>query len=309
MQEHCRASWGERVLLLPRFQAAYACPCGRPSQANTKGCTAGALKATVQVQVMPLLGSDCAAGATCACRQGHPTGSHGWITSTFCICLPDHRIAGMAWQPVSTLGIYQNSAPSTTFVHAQHPSWAMLQQQQQQQLGAPTAPSPLQGMVFQQVLPDEQMHLDRHHIYIKDAAQIPDASEAEMAQQAEMHTASGLAGSDMPAAKLLAADALYKLEPTLCDKMNAHLKGSGFGPFEHVGSAVFRLLQLRESGKAAKAEKLEERLTSFADAHHGSMECFMQWPDLLRIKKQRDAFAHPLDIPKLQSMIVTTTQT
>jgi len=213
--------------------------------------------------------------------------------------------ASMAWVGASTLGSYQYCTPTTTLIHKQHPSWTGLQQQQQQQQqqGPPAATSSLKDMVFEQVLPNEQMQINRHHVYIQGTAQIPDASVPEMAQQAVMHATSGLAGSGMSAAKLLAADALYKLEPGLCAKMNAHFKGSGVGPFERVGSAVFRLLQLEESGKQEKAQKLRAHLARFADAHHGSLECLMQWPELLRIKNERDVFAHPLDIPKLQSLI------
>ena len=155
----------------------------------------------------------------------------------------------------------------------------------------------LKGMVFEQVLPGEQLRRERHHISISSEASIPDASVLQLSEHAQAMAASGLAGSGMSAAKLLAADALYKLEPMLCEQLNQHLEQSVFGPFENVGSAVFHLLQLQRKRKAAKAQQLHDLLSTFADAHHGSIECLLQWPELLRLKKERDAFAHPLDIP------------
>ena len=105
--------------------------------------------------------------------------------------------------------------------------------------------------------------------------------------------ASGLVGSGMSAAKLLAVDALYTLEPPLCVKLNHHLEGSPYGPFEHVGSAVFRLLQLQRAGETAKAQQLHDLLSTFASANHGSMECLLQWPELLRLKKERGRLCAP----------------
>lgn len=71
-------------------------------------------------------------------------------------------------------------------------------------------------------------------------------------------------------------DALYKFEPMLCDRLNPmlcdrlneYLVDSMFGPYEHIGSAVFHLLRLQRKGKTVKAQQLYDLLSAFAEAHH-----------------------------------------
>ena len=128
----------------------------------------------------------------------------------------------------------------------------------------------------------------------------PDASLPQLLQQARDCQASGSAGGSMSAAKLLAVDAAYKLEPQLCRQLNAHLEDSEFGPFQSLPDAVFKLLHLQRAGKTSKAGRLERLLSGFATAHHGSMDSLMQWRQLLDLKKERDAFAHPFRMEDLQ---------
>jgi len=189
-----------------------------------------------------------------------------------------------AWRPVAFWGVYSHAAPSI-----QPMNHLQLQQQQQPQQ------HPFQG-VFQQVLSGEGLIHDRSHIYIHGTAGQPDASIPQLMQQAQ--------SASSHSSCFLAVDALYKLEPTLCDQLNDFLETKGFGPFQFVSDAVFLLLQLRRRN-SSEASELEQQLAAFAQEHSSSLDCLMQWPQLLKMKKLRDEDAHPFDVSLLRQQLAS----
>ena len=78
---------------------------------------------------------------------------------------------------------------------------------------------------------------------------------------------------------------LYK-EVNLVPKLNDHLAGAPFGPYDHVSEAVNELLRLKkQSHKKKKAQELESLLASFAVASNSSLAALLQWPDLMQMKR------------------------
>lgn len=53
------------------------------------------------------------------------------------------------------------------------------------------------------------------------------------------------------------------------------------------------------------SEKLEQLLAVFAEQHQGSLEGMLQWPQLLQMKKKRDAVAHPSSAPILRQELTS----
>ena len=92
--------------------------------------------------------------------------------------------------------------------------------------------------------------------------------------------------------KMLAVDLLYKKEVFLVPKLNTHLEQQPFGPYDHLSHAVNELLNLRKY-QPQRAKQLELALSSFATAVGSSLESLMQWPKLMQMKRERDAFSHP----------------
>ena len=96
--------------------------------------------------------------------------------------------------------------------------------------------------------------------------------------------------------KMNAVDALYKVEVNLVPRLNDHLAGAPFGPYDHVSEAVNELLHLKkQSHKKKKAEELESLLSSFAVASNSSLAALLQWPALMQLKREGDACSHPFD--------------
>jgi hypothetical protein len=67
---------------------------------------------------------------------------------------------------------------------------------------------------------------------------------------------------------------------------------------------VFLLLQLRRRN-SSEASELEQQLAAFAQEHSSSLDCLMQWPQLLKMKKLRDEDAHPFDVSLLRQQLAS----
>ncbi|KAF5842302.1 hypothetical protein DUNSADRAFT_7955 [Dunaliella salina] len=142
------------------------------------------------------------------------------------------------------------------------------------------------------MLPSKELTQDRSHMSIQGSARLPDASIPKLIHNTQANASTNTL--------YLAVDATYSLEPALYKQLNSYLEDSKFGPFAYVSDAIFSLLQLRRKRAAAtKAKELEQLLAAFVVQHHGSLESMLQWRQLLEIKKQRDAAAHPFSAPLL----------
>lgn len=92
---------------------------------------------------------------------------------------------------------------------------------------------------------------------------------------------------------MLVVDLMYQKEVLLVPKLNIFLENEPFGPYDHISEAVNQLTRLQKS-KPEKAAKLQKLLNSFAQLLGSDLVSLQQWPIIMQMKRERDAFSHTL---------------
>lgn len=104
-------------------------------------------------------------------------------------------------------------------------------------------------------------------------------------------------------AKTWAMELVNQVEPKLCDSLNQYLQNTKFGPFAQVNDYVYKLLQLKRCEKLSKAQELNGLLESFATLYGGSIQSFMEWSTLIRMKNDVQRDPSPVDVTSLEVLL------